>query len=282
MNEIHLRLLEQMQLTEENLKQNGRYATESLEVNPKAFRNLTIDKLIEKQNSIQTHQREKLFDYTFLVNFSICSKHPELIHFKYDGTIIWEKTTNNKGYKIVHNIEDGNTTINIEENEKSIQISVIDNLIEFTRKNKRRKQRLSYFNWISQNDIENENSWFITSAVIKLNPDKTVQKSHIIISGKNYGLFHIDFKDGIYSVYHSSKKGNITRLGDFIIGNNPITINEYIEALKALLNNLNISLDSQDINSIKDIVGCIPVPALEEALRTITNTPSKSRTRKRN
>lgn len=282
MNEIHLRLLEQMQLTEENLKQNGRYATESLEANPKAFRNLTIDKLIEKQNSIQTHQREKLFDYTFWVHFSICSKHPELIHFKYDGTIIWEKTANNKGYKIVHNIEDGNTTINIEENEKSIQISVIDNLIEFTRKNKRRKQRLSYFNWISQNDIENENSWFITSAVIKLNPDKTVQKSHIIISGKNYGLFHIDFKDGIYSVYQSSKKGNITRLGDFIIGNNPITINEYIEALKALLNNLNISLDSKDINSIKDIVGCIPVPALEEALRTITNTPSKSRTRKRN
>lgn len=282
MNEIHLRLLEQMQLTEEKLKQNGRYATESLEANPKAFRNLTIDELIEKQNYIQTHQREKLFDYMFWVHFSICSKHPEFIHFKYDGTIIWEKTTNNKGYKIVHNIEDGNTTINIEENEKSIQISVIDNLIEFTRKNKRRKQRLSYINWISQNDIENENSWFIPSAVIKLNPDKTVQKSHIIISGKNYGLFHIDFKDGIYSVYQSSKKGNITRLGDFIIGNNPITINEYIEALKALLNNLNISLDSQDINNIKDIVGCIPVPALEEALRTITNTPSKSRTRKRN
>lgn len=60
---------------------------------------------------------------------------------------------------------------------------------------------------------------------------------------------------------------------------------EYEESLNALLNTLGLNVEFKPdmiFKTIKHIMGNIPVPALEEALRTITNTPSKSRTRKRN
>lgn len=270
MNQLHRKLLEQMELTEQNLIAQNRFATEYLEIDSDKFSDYSIDSLNSLRIKLQRIRPSTLFDSIKYAEISIFPIHntrcPEYITFMNDGTISWQKRViGGQHYTITHSLTNTSTSIKINR-ENGYYFYLNGHYLEFYEQN-------------------NNSEWNISFASIKTSEDNTILKGCTVINGKNYGTYQVNYENGIFSVTHISKKGNHTPLGDFVIPDVSLTMKEYDESLNALLNTLGLNVEFKSdtiLKTIKHIMGNIPVPAIEEALRTITNTPPKnSRTRKR-
>lgn len=270
MSELHRQLLEQMELTEQNLIAQNRFATEYLEIDYDKFSDYSIDSLNSLRVKLQRTRPSTLFNYIKYAKFSMFTIHndrcPEYITFMNDGTISWQKRVGEQHYNIAYNLANTITSIKIN----------LENCYRFPLNGR-------YLEFYGQNE---NNDWNISFASIKTSEDNTILKGCTVINGKNYSTYQINYESGVFSVTHITKKGNHTPLGDFVIPDVSLTMKEYDESLNVLLKTLGINVEFKPdmmFEAIKHIMGNIPVPAIEEALRTITNTPQKSsRTRKRN
>ena len=270
MNAQHRQLLKQMELTEKNLIAQNRFATEYLEIKSDKFSNYSIDSLNSLRINLQRLRPSTLFDYIKYAKISIFPIHntrcPEYITFMNDGTISWQKKVGEQHYTIAHSLANTSTSIKINR-QNDCHFNLNGHYLEFYEQN-------------------NNSEWNISFASIKTSEDNTILKGCTVINGKNYGIYQVNYENGVFSVTHISKKGNHTPLSDFVIPDIQLTMKEYDESLNALLNTLGLNVEFKPdtiSETIKHIMGNIPVPAIEEALRTITNTPPKnSRTRKKN
>jgi len=265
MKQIHTMLLEQMSLTEENLKKDGRYATEHLEFKPGIFDNLyTAEEINTKIRQIQSEKRNKLFYYIESSTFSINSQSPESICFQKNGTIIWEKRLQEKYYEVSCDLDKPCTLVSIDYGNENVIIRKSNNNIVFSE--------------------HSESDWNLPFVTYSTNDDGTISNGHTIIIGKNYNNFQIDYENGIFSVYHTSKNGKHTHFGYFVTDITNMTLDEYTASINALMSNLGFNIvfnPNKHLTFIKEIMGNTPVPATENALRELTDTPSKNSARKR-
>lgn len=262
MNKIHIMLLSQMRKTEEIMISNNRYGFEYLEFYPEIFCNLSPQQQDAKRAQIQKEKWRTLFNYIIYSSYYINGKRPEHIFFMSNGTIIWRKEIQGRIYEISHNLANFSTSISITSDSEKLTLKKSKSNIEVTQELKKPKNN--------------------SASALDINNDGIDIKS--ANNSSNYGAYQTDYENRTFFAYHINENRDCLKFQYFTLSNIPLNMDDFEKLIKDLINYLDFNLEFEPrtiLNLVKHIMGDIPVPAIENALRELTGTPNKNSERKR-